>query len=227
MAEIKWYTREDAIEHCEEAKEEKKFSLKDWLKKKMKSIFKNENNKLGRQDKIDCAMMLANLEVLRNSVGQDDKKKKFADFFESALVGAFLRYRRSKKQTWGFAQNVAVFVAGLIFTACSTYLASWLSGEGAAAGASRFALALAILAATLAGGYTKWHNMKNDKETWVRHSGCYNRLNLILQKFAFSARDDAAYDLLVKETFAVLEQNLDQFVLNLSTNGLAERSEDE
>lgn len=227
MAEIKWYTREDVIKHCKEAAEEKKFSLKEWLKKKMKSIFKNGDHKLGRQDKIDCAMMLANLEVLRDSVGQDDKKKKFVDFFESALVGAFLRYRRSKKQTWGFAQNVAVFATALIFSACSTFLVAWLSGEGAAAGASWFVLALAALAATLAGCYTKWHNMKNDKETWVRHSGCYNRLNLILQKFAFSARDNAAYDLLVKETFAVLEQNLDQFVLNLSTNGLAERSEDE
>ena len=120
-----------------------------------------------------------------------------------------------------------MFATALIFSACSTFLVAWLCGEGAAAGASWFVLALAALAATLAACYNKWHNMKNDKETWVRHSGCYNRLNLILQKFAFSARDNAAYDLLVKETFAVLEQNLDQFVLNLSTNGLAERSDDE
>ena len=63
-------------------------------------------------------------------------------------------------------------------------------------------------------------------ETWVRHSLCDSRLRLALSKFATihqPAKDD--FDRLVESTFEILEQNLDQFALNMCPNGMALRED--
>lgn len=63
-------------------------------------------------------------------------------------------------------------------------------------------------------------------ETWVRHSLCDSRLRLALSKFAAIQKPDKDdFDRLVKSTFEILEQNLDQFALNLCPNGMAPRED--
>ena len=65
---------------------------------------------------------------------------------------------------------------------------------------------------------------RNYYETWSRHSLCLNRLCLALNKFAVSDRLAADFNELQKDTFEILEQNLDQFAMNLSSKGLAVRA---
>ena len=67
---------------------------------------------------------------------------------------------------------------------------------------------------------------RNYYETWVRHTLCHSRLTIALSKFVVSRRLRADYEELVNSTFAILDQNLDQFALNMNDNGLAERSGD-
>ncbi len=177
-----------------------------------------------RQDKVDYAMMRKNLEDLHKQAGNDSKKKEFADFFENVLVGAFCRYRTSKKKAWGKWHNVALLLATACVPLISTCLVAWLeSGEGYLAGVSTIAISAVLTLGVLSVAYIEWSKKKNDEETWVRHSVCYGRLNLLLQRYMFSEDKEQAYPLFVESTFAILDQNLDQFALNLSTNGLAER----
>jgi hypothetical protein len=72
--------------------------------------------------------------------------------------------------------------------------------------------------------YLEWAKNKNDKETWVRHSTCYERLNLALSQFALSKQEESDFQRLMDTTFSILEQNLDQFALNLSSRGVAKRN---
>lgn len=61
-------------------------------------------------------------------------------------------------------------------------------------------------------------------ETWIRHTLCDARLRLALSKFASSnnpTKED--YEALVQSTFAILEQNLNQFAVNMCPNGMALR----
>lgn len=63
-------------------------------------------------------------------------------------------------------------------------------------------------------------------ETWVRHSLCDSRLRLALSKFATTQQPAKAdFDRLVESTFEILEQNLDQFALNMCPNGMAPRED--
>lgn len=63
-------------------------------------------------------------------------------------------------------------------------------------------------------------------ETWVRHSLCDSRLRLALSKFATIQQPAKAdFDRLVESTFEILEQNLDQFALNMCPNGMAPRED--
>ena len=65
---------------------------------------------------------------------------------------------------------------------------------------------------------------RNYYETWSRHSLCLNRLCLALNKFAVSDQLAADFNELQKDTFEILEQNLDQFAMNVSSKGLAVRA---
>lgn len=61
-------------------------------------------------------------------------------------------------------------------------------------------------------------------ETWIRHTLCDARLRLALSKFAAQEHPTIEdYNELVKSTFAILEQNLDQFAVNMCPNGMAFR----
>lgn len=61
-------------------------------------------------------------------------------------------------------------------------------------------------------------------ETWIRHTLCDARLRLALSKFAAQEHPTIEdYNELVKSTFAILEQNLDQFAVNMCPKGMAFR----
>lgn len=219
---VRCYTVTDVTSHLA------KNNQSESVMSKINSFLKKQNKKytMGRQDQIDCQMMLTNLAQLKSLSVGNQSKEAFADFFESTLVGAFLRYRASKKKTWGTAQIILLPIATTVTSWLSGAIVAWLSAaEGTLVGAPQVVIMAACAIAVLASGYTQWHNMKNDKETWVRHSVCYNRLNLLLQRFILSKQSDEDYESLVENTYAILEQNLDQFTMNLSTNGLAERPE--
>lgn len=65
-------------------------------------------------------------------------------------------------------------------------------------------------------------------ETWSRHTLCDARLRLALSKFAVSNHPTKeGYEELVQSTFAILEQNLDQFAVNMCSNGMALRQTNE
>ena len=61
-------------------------------------------------------------------------------------------------------------------------------------------------------------------ETWIRHTLCDARLRLALAKFAIPEHPtNEDYKELVQSTFAILEQNLDQFAVNMCPKGMAFR----
>lgn len=235
MGDRKPYTIEDVIKYLEKAdKSQNEQNTQDTMltdktfQKKIKCWWNRRDDKyaMSRQDYIDCEMMLTNLKILKLFADSDEKRVEFAKFFESALVGSFKRYRSSKKKTWGMTQNALLLLAAPVIPALSGALvALFSSDEGVLVGAPLPVIMAAAVIGVMATSYTKWHEMKNDKETWVRHSVCYNRLNLLLQQFILSKRSDVDYDSFVQNTFSILDQNLDQFALNMSGNGLAERPE--
>ena len=65
----------------------------------------------------------------------------------------------------------------------------------------------------------------NYYETWTRHSLCYSRLCLALDEFAVSEGKMEDFQALEKRTFRILQQNLDQFAVNVSPHGLAGRAQ--
>lgn len=61
-------------------------------------------------------------------------------------------------------------------------------------------------------------------ETWIRHTLCDARLRLALAKFATPEHPtNEDYEELVQSTFAILEQNVDQFAVNMCPKGMAFR----
>lgn len=184
------------------------------------------------KNKPDVADMLAmsnNLETLKNwctNSEADDRKKEFYSFFENAIVGSFCRYRKSKTSTWSIMKNWLKVLGIAVLPVLSSQVIMWLDVEKQTIFGNSIPAAAAILVVFCSiQMYLEWAKNKNDKETWVRHSACYERLNLALSKFVLSKKEDGDFQNLMNDTFAILEQNLDQFALNLSSNGAAERPE--
>lgn len=190
-----------------------------------------------RQDEADLFMMVEGLKELEKWCTAADKEnldktKAFYGFFESAIVGSFYRYRKSKTATWSLKKNwLKVLGIALlpVVSAMSTpfveeVVAALLEkSEEMAIGKAVPVMFVLLTAFGLIQMYLEWAKNKNDKETWVRHSTCYSRLNLALSKFVLSEKTGEDYEHLVQTTYAILEQNLDQFALNMSSQGMAER----
>lgn len=180
-------------------------------------------------DVADMVAMRNNLEKLKNwcvNYKTDDRKKEFYAFFENAIVGSFCRYRKSKTATWSIKKNWLKVLGIAVVPVLSSLLVLLLDKANQTIIGDSVPAAAAILVAFCSiQMYLEWAKNKNDKETWVRHSVCYERLNLALSKFVLSEKKDGDFQYLMNDTFAILEQNLDQFALNLSANGAAERPE--
>lgn len=199
-----------------------------------------------KQSESDFCMMVENLEKLRlwcegkqngSDTISEERKREFLVFFENAIVGAFYRYRKSKKEAWALGKNWVLLIGAAILPVL-TSIGSWglnllLSCFEDADRSAKVILGngYGILACVIAAAllvfrvYTKWADNKNDKETWVRHSTCFAHLNMALSGFVLSKKSNDDFELFVKTSHAILTQNLDQFALNLSANGLAKRPE--
>ena len=180
-------------------------------------------------DVADMVAMCNNLEELKNwctNSKTDDRKKGFYSFFENTIVGAFCRYRKSKTATWSLKKNWLKVLGIAVLPVLSSLVILLLDKANQTIIGNSIPAAAAILVASCSiQMYLEWAKNKNDKETWVRHSACYERLNLALSKFVLSEKEDDDFQRLMSDTFAILEQNLDQFAQNLSANGAAERPE--
>lgn len=144
-------------------------------------------------------------------------------FFEEAIIGAYCRYVTAKKKVWSPFKNLcAVIVTSLIPIISGLFLrwfsedSIWSIGDiGFCAG-----IILAIVWFLLESFQTA-QKRRAYSETWVRHSACYGRLRLALSRFLISNCENHDYKVFVDEVFSVLEQNYNQFTVNLCPNGVA------
>lgn len=195
-----------------------------------------------------------NAESIEGVTSPKETRQKFFHYFQDSIIGAYYRYRTNKRKAWSMGKNWIGLICAAITPLLSPILIFWLTEGGGLPIVSFSELATgdnlsADIAGTLADGigtllstsnvlvcifiaacvgikiYLDWDKAKNSKETWVRHSTCFGRLNLVLSRFILSERKERDYQELVRNTFAVLDQNLDQFTLNMSSSGLAERAD--
>ena len=146
--------------------------------------------------------------------------------------------KRSNSDGWRilketFLDMIPTVSISSVITAVTVISSLW-SPEGVDWSAYRSALILCVvigIPGTMILNFIKRANDRKIKleqdrkyyETWVRHSLCNSRLSLALGKFVVSSRMEADFQELVDSTFAILEQNLDQFAVNTSPNGMAAR----
>lgn len=160
------------------------------------------------------------------AIGTENLKKEsahFSPFFGNALLGAYIRYYRSKKKAWSNKNMVIGFLCALIAPVLAAGILSVIT-----AGIEIPLMPVGLLGAGIVvliwfgtSIYSEIQKKHAYDETWVRHSACYGRLRLALSAFLVSSRTEKDFQTLVAKTFSVLEQNYDQFVLNLSQKGMA------
>jgi hypothetical protein len=205
------------------------------------SIEENDKNLKGVDSKIatldknapdfsDMLMMRENLDTLKtwcltHHTETDNQRKQFYDFFENTIVGAFCRYRKSKTSTWSIKKNWLQVLGIAVLPILSALVMLLLNKANQTIIGDSVPVAFSlVIGFCLLQMYLEWAKNKNDKETWVRHSTCYERLNLALSQFALSKQEESDFQRLMDTTFSILEQNLDQFALNLSSRGVAKRN---
>jgi len=155
---------------------------------------------------------------------QKNGKNDFYEFFQFSLDEAKRSAAKHKRNTWSAILIAAMVVATIVAPFAFSILTVCIAALQKIPTGTQFAI-LAVLSVIYFGSssFLQWRNLKKPKETWVRHSARYNRLFIILAAFALSNKQSEDYEKLVTDTFAVLQQNLDQFVLNLSSYGLAQK----
>lgn len=175
----------------------------------------------------DVILFMENMAALEKYCNVSSKTQ-FFQFFQDAIVGAYHRYRQHKKHAWSWLQYLPWLICSAILPVISAIvLQAFADGSGVLTVIPTVFAGLIVAAWVFLYVYTKWVENKGTKETWVRHSACFGRLNLALSKFILSEKKEEEYNEFVLETFAILEQNIDQFALNLSGQGLATRFEDD
>ena len=192
------------------------------------------SDKKHRADEVDFLVLMENMLALEKwCLAEPDaehsiplhKKTSFFSFYQDAIIGAYQRYRQSKKETWSLGKNwIWLVVTTILPILTAVILQALTEGEGVLIGVSNIiacAIAVFWICAKI---YDEWVKNKNDKETWARHSVCFCRLNLLLSRFLLSDRSDKDFLEFSSNTFTILEQNLDQFTLNLSIRGIAPRA---
>lgn len=165
------------------------------------------------------------LDTLNSYSTTDEQKILFYHFFREAIISAKERYEISKKKAWSPIKNFFVDCCTALIPIVSGLLLFWFSEDNALT-TGTVSLIVGILFAVawfLMRRYQEAQKRRSYSETWVRHSVCYGRLHLTLQRYVISKHTEDDYVRLVDDTFAILEQNYDQFAANLSTNGVAPR----
>ena len=181
------------------------------------------------QEKMEYNSLLQDLASFDEWCIQSKNKTKacFFEYFQDAIIGAYYRYIRTKAKAWSKKRIIAMLVCSALLPVISTALLHWLTNDVETfAGVTGFLLggiwgAFWLVLFVFYGLSTK----RAYEETWVRHSLCYTRLHLALSIFLTSERSDESYTTLVSDVFTILEQNVDQFALNMNQRGMAPRSQ--
>ena len=202
-----------------------------------------------KQEIVEYNAMLENLKTLDEWCTQNNEAA-FFTYFQDAVISAYCRYIHYKKKNWGAApqwskmnakekkKHVRDIVFSLIpagttfgFPAVTGFAERFLNaGENnvmhiIAAAAFGVIIAVPIEIVRQKGLDQEMLEKKHKyDETWVRHSLCDSRLRLALSQFVTSGQTRGDYEELRKSSFAILEQNLDQFAVNLCPNGMASRT---
>lgn len=153
--------------------------------------------------------------------------RQFISYYQDAVLGAYCRYRNSKAKAWSKKRNILMILSSALVPVLASLVLQFVT-EADKTLLTSTGLIIACAIATVWMGshvYSEMQSMNSYRETWVRHSACYGRLRLVLSRFLTSKRDEESYWELVENTFSVLDQNYSQFVLNLSSSGLAEKPE--
>lgn len=171
--------------------------------------------------------LVEELEDLCQWTDADGKKdrKDFFVYFQDAIISAYYRYVATKAKAWSKVRNILLWIGTIVVPILSTFAIGFLTegGESAKEATGIIVGSAATVLWLLVSIYLESSKKRAYDETWVRHSACYNRLHLNLNAFLTSDRSDEKYTEFVTNTFAVLDQNLDQFVQNLSSHGMASR----
>lgn len=193
-----------------------------------------------KQSIVEYTTMLEGLEKLDNWC-KENKKTEFFTYFQDALVGAYYSYSYTKQKNWSKKRDrialicraclaaIPVVVVPVVISVATKLFA----GELALADNKTMLIIGGVLAAVIAmmGLVMYIYNEKYKKsdyhETWVRHSLRNSRLQLAMNEFLVSERSETDYEKLVNNTFAILEQNLDQFAVNMCPKGVASRAKND
>lgn len=151
-------------------------------------------------------------------------KMDFYNFFEMTIKASYGRYRKSKISAWSVIKHILQLILEAILPAVTIGVLAYYNDFTASPKAKSILCAAAFALIWISIRFTlTWTKKKNATETWTRHSACFQHLHNVLAYFLFSERTPDNYQKFVSDTFSVLEQNIDQFTLNMSGNGLAER----
>lgn len=154
----------------------------------------------------------------------------FFGFYRNAARGELCRYLAAKGEAWSWKSTIfpAACAGAPAFLGSVLPLLIKTPERPVLLRTTVLSIILSIVVAAVAFSYvySELRKKRNYYETWVRHSACFYRLSLELNRFILSPRSDEDFDILKEKTFAILSQNLDQFTLNLSGNGLAKKAED-
>ena len=145
----------------------------------------------------------------------------FWDFFQDAIMDTFYRFRSTKDIAWSPIRNGIVFICTALLPVLGAFLIQFGTGSPKELLASTGVIATSIIILVWMILYVvfEWHQLRDYRETWARHSACYGRLRLSLSRFLVSNRSSNDYTAFVEKVFSILEQDYNQFVDNLSSKG--------
>lgn len=154
---------------------------------------------------------------------QGEERELFYHSFENAYRRIYYKSRENKKRYWN-KTSLVIFVLGTggsgTVAAVSLFsivriLFSVSTESGALATITQscaplllpFLLALGFLAACLFSEFER----RNYRDTWVRHSAAYHRLNIAMVRYLSGLTDEEDF---MKEALRILEADVDRFEHN-------------
>ncbi len=150
--------------------------------------------------------------------------ERFFVFYQDAVLGAYDRFQSSKSKAWSKSRNLILLFCSAVLPVLAAFVLQLVSGgKDLLASTGVAGLSVVIAVWLFSQIYSGWQEFNAYRETWVRHSACYGRLRLALSRFLLSPRSSEDYNAFVTGTFCILEQNYEQFVLNLSKKGAVAR----
>ena len=150
--------------------------------------------------------------------------KEFYEFFCTALQVAEEKYHSNKKKAWDLKIYV-LYSVGYVLASGASAIVTQLILDKISSAPSKTAMGITggvLITGAIMTSIKSWRDKRAYDETWARHSARYHRLRLILKQFLLSQKTAKEFNLFAQKTFAILERNLDQFELNISSKGLAE-----